>query len=113
MAGLLRYQIFLSYGILIIGIWYTAVQNKAVLVNEGGETSSIISIPVFSSLPRFLQEAMIDYLPFWLLLCLAIYAVGSIAYGVVNFRDCPDAALEVERNIEEAKTEMKKREIID
>jgi hypothetical protein len=52
-------------------------------------------------------------MPFWIILCLGLYAVGSIAYGVANFADCPDAAAEVERHIKEANTEMKKKGIID
>ena len=108
MAGLLRYQIFLSFGFLILGIWYAGIQNKAMILNGDG-----ISIPLFSSFPTSAQEATIDYLPIWVLFCLAIYAVGSITYGVVNFADCPDAAKEVEKHIIEAKAEMKKRNIGD
>lgn len=107
MAGLLRYQIFLSYGIIIVAFWYTLIQNKASIINETK------SIPIYSSLPPTVQEAIIDYLPLWMLICLGLYAVGSIAYGVANLADCPDAAKEVEKHIKEAKDYMKKRGIIE
>mmetsp|Transcript_18174 Transcript_18174/g.22890 ORF Transcript_18174/g.22890 Transcript_18174/m.22890 type:complete len:98 (-) Transcript_18174:314-607(-) len=97
MAGFLRYQIFLSYGILVLALWYGAVQNKSSLVDEGST----------------LQGYLVDYLPLWILLCLAVYAIGSVVYGVANFADCPQAAREVERHIEEAKAAMKKKGIID
>ncbi len=113
MAGLLRYQIFLSYGFLILGLWYTGIQNKALLLQsnneEGGEGG--LSVPILSSLPKSLQESIIDFFPIWMLFFLAIYAIGSIAYGVASFADCPAAAKEVERHVAEAKAEMKKRNI--
>ncbi len=95
--GLLRFQIFLSYGILVLGLWYGAVQSKYSLINEGSA----------------IQEALIDYLPLWVVLSLAFYAIGSVVYGVANFADCPQAAKEVEKEIEEAKAAMKKQGIID
>ena len=116
MAGLLRYQIFLSYGILILGLWYTAIQNKPLLLkndNDASSSSSSIIVPLFSSLPYGAQEAIIDFFPLWVLICLGLYAVGSIAHGVANFADCPIAAKEVEKHIAEAKADMKKRGIID
>jgi hypothetical protein len=109
MAGLLRYQIFTSYGILIIGLWYAAIQNRSSII-DSNETPNI---PIFSSLPEKIQGALIDYFPMWILFCLAIYAIGSLVIGVANFSDCPDAAAEVERQAKEAKVEMKKRGIID
>ncbi len=82
---------------------------------DGGSTISTttITIPLFSSLPSPIQEATIDYFPLWILVGLAMYAIISITYGVVNFADCPDAAKEVERHVKEAKEEMKKRGIIE
>ena len=97
MAGLLRYQIFLGYGILVLGVWYGALQSKSSLINEGSA----------------IQESLVDYFPLWVILCLALYAIGSLVYGVANFADCPLAAKEVERQIEEAKAAMKKKGIID
>jgi len=120
MSGLLRYQIFLSYGILIFGIWYTLIQNKSLILSSNVENNDTafsfiqsMSITIFSSLPRYCQEPFIDYFPLWIVICLGLYAVGSIAYGVANFVDCPDAAIEVEKHVKEAKTEMKKRGVIE
>ena len=126
MSGLLRYQIFLSYGILIFGIWYTLIQNKSSILHHANTVSSNLenndtafsfiqsmSITIFSSLPRYCQEPFIDYFPLWIVICLGLYAVGSIVYGVTNFVDCPGAAMEVEKHVKEAKTEMKKRGVIE
>ena len=52
------------------------------------------------------------YAPVWAILVLGLYALGSVIYGLTMLEDCPEAATEIERQIVEAKAEMKKRGII-
>jgi cytochrome c biogenesis protein ResB len=98
MAGspslLLRYQIFLAYGVLFLAVW------QALLLQQAQSESS-------NSHSTFIQ-----YLPVWALVALAIYGISSIAIGVMTFRDTPEAAAELEGHIAEAKKEMTKRGII-
>ena len=42
---------------------------------------------------------------------LGVYAVSDIAYTVITFNDCKDAAAEIETQAKEAKKEMKRRKI--
>jgi dolichol-phosphate mannosyltransferase subunit 3 len=91
MSGLLRYQIFLMYGALFIALWYGALSTQ--------QTTDPPSI-------------WIVYAPVWAILLLGLYALGSVMYGVTTLKDCPEAASEIERQIVEAKAEMKKRGII-
>jgi len=52
------------------------------------------------------------YAPLWGILSLGFYAIFNIAMGVKNVRDVPEAAMELEQQILEAKQEMKKRGIL-
>ncbi len=85
---LLRYQIFLAIGIAFLSIWLTLI--------NGSDSSNPITL----------------YAPVWAIILLGLYAVGSVILGLMSFKDTPEAAAEIERQIQEAKAEMKKRGII-
>eukprot|EP00557_Chaetoceros_sp_GSL56_P004297 CAMPEP_0176495302 /NCGR_PEP_ID=MMETSP0200_2-20121128/10575_1 /TAXON_ID=947934 /ORGANISM="Chaetoceros sp., Strain GSL56" /LENGTH=55 /DNA_ID=CAMNT_0017893153 /DNA_START=280 /DNA_END=447 /DNA_ORIENTATION=+ len=55
---------------------------------------------------------MVTYAPLWLVVGIGLFAAFSILSGVANLEDCPAAAKEVERDIQEAKIAMKKKGII-
>ena len=107
MIGLLRYQIFTVYGIILLAIWYGALQQQQqkreqlVTENEAENTHSSAYIDI-----------LILYLPLWVIFALGIYALCSVIFGVLMLKDYPDAAAEIDQQIAEAKTEMKKRGII-
>jgi hypothetical protein len=106
MTGLLRYQIFIAYGVALLSLWYGTIQNKdSILIYVG-------KVPFSSQLPTLVKDTMIDFLPIYFLLGLAIYAAGSVVIGVINFSDCPDAAAEVDRHVKEARAALKQRKII-
>jgi len=88
--GLLRYQVFLSYGILFFSVWYYCLQ-----VDDFG-----------------LPPLLVKFAPIWALLALGLSLLFRLFLGVVTYQDCPEAAVEIERQILEAKAEMKKRKII-
>lgn len=91
--GLLRYQIFLVYGVLFLAFWLGAKTNQ-------DETTGPAA------------KIFVDFGPLWALVILGLYALSTIAYNVMTFNDCPEAAAELEQQIKEAKKEMKKRGII-
>jgi Dolichol-phosphate mannosyltransferase subunit 3 (DPM3) len=86
---MLRYQVFLSRLIAFLCIWYTILRSGVV---EKG-------------------NLWVDYAPIWAIVLLGIYAVTSVATGVVQLKDYPEAAAEIEHQIAQAKTEMMKRGI--
>ena len=94
MSGLLRYQVFLAYGVLFLALWNAAL--RATETNDPNDLSSVLAY----------------YAPVWAILLLGVYAVSSIAYGVMTFEDFPDAAAEIERQIKEARAEMTKRGVL-
>jgi Dolichol-phosphate mannosyltransferase subunit 3 (DPM3) len=52
------------------------------------------------------------FAPVWAVLVLGFYLLSLLVYGVFTYRDCPEAALELESEIKEAKIEMKRRGVI-
>lgn len=90
MTGLLRWQIFATYAVGFLAIWSLARTSKP----DGG--------------PSWL----FDFAPVWAILALGVYALVSVVHGVANFRDCPEAAAEIEQQVIEAKKELKRRGII-
>lgn len=96
MAGLLRYQLFLSIFVVFLSLWKTSLSN----------TSALVRISPFSSL---ITETIIAYLPLWALICLGIYALSCVLYKVATFEDCGEAAVELGREIEVAKERLKER----
>jgi Dolichol-phosphate mannosyltransferase subunit 3 (DPM3) len=92
---------------LVVGlaVWHTTLHSKAFLAQySGNEDNHNTSAPI--------PVVLITYAPIWTILCLGIYAVTSIGLGVRNVRDVPEAAVELEQQISEARKEMKTRGII-
>jgi hypothetical protein len=92
--GLLRYQLFLVIGAAFVATWAGLLKRSSF-----DDKASIRSLSIL-------------YAPLWAILLLGIYAVGSIGYGLLNFKDVPEAAAEIDRQIVEAKAEMTKRGVI-
>ena len=83
---MLRYQVFLSIGIAFLSVWYSALQWS--------------------------RAPWIVYAPVLAIVALGGYALSCITIGLINFKNCPEAALEIERQVEEAKASMVKRGVI-
>lgn len=88
--GLLRYQIFLSYGILFFSVWYYCLK-----VDDFG-----------------LPPLLVTFAPLWALFALGLSLLLRLFLGVLAYKDCPEAAEEIERQIVEARVEMKRRKIV-
>jgi dolichyl-phosphate mannosyltransferase polypeptide 3 len=86
---LLHYQQFLVVGVAFLAVWYILLQRH-----------------------HTAESVLITYLPLWGIVCLGLYALSSVIYGTLNFKDTPEASRELERQIQDAKQEMTKRGII-
>lgn len=95
-SSMLRYQIFLCWGALWAAIWYQAMNSEETVVE-------------ISPLSPETTKILIQFLPLWILVSLAIYAIATILYGLATLRDFPEASAELEKEVKEAKTAMKKR----
>jgi hypothetical protein len=88
MTVLLRYQLFLGIGVTFLSIWYAMLSSQLE------------------------ADVLVKFAPVWFIAALGLYAFISIAYGVISCKDFPEAAHEIEIQVQEAKAEMKKRGII-
>lgn len=100
MTGLLRYQLFLSIGILFLGVWRASITRLATIQNTLSTTLSI---------DPSTTKILVNYLPIWAIILLGIYALSSVLYKVATFGDCPEAAVELSGQIEEAKQKLTKQ----
>lgn len=85
---MLRYQIFCIYTFLFLAL-FIALRSEA---EEG---------------------SIVDYSPLFAVMAMGAFAAFSIVNGVYNLKDCPEAALEVERDVKEAISAMSKKGIIE
>uniref|UniRef100_A0A915PXP5 Dolichol-phosphate mannosyltransferase subunit 3 n=1 Tax=Setaria digitata TaxID=48799 RepID=A0A915PXP5_9BILA len=52
------------------------------------------------------------YLPLYAIFLFGIYAVFNVLYGVATFNDCPEAREELKKEIDDAKADLRKRNVI-
>lgn len=90
---MLRYQLFLGYGVAFAAVWHAALQRKDEIASTLGTSSSVTSL-------------VVDYAPIWAILVLGVYAVLSVAYRVATMADYPDAAEEIDMQVKEAKAAL-------
>lgn len=107
--ALLRYQIFLIYIIAFLSLWISLLKNEEKCISTYYEFVSTTLVQTGAH--DAILHNLILYAPFIALLCLALYAVTNVIYGMIQFSDCPDALIELEKQIKEAKFELKKRGI--
>ena len=109
MVKLLRYQIFLVYGAVFLAAWWMLLSRLPSSSSAGGEDDDEGEQTVGSSTA---ETILIRFLPVWTILLLGVYAASSVIYGVITFKDTPEASAELDRQINEAKQEMTKRGVI-
>ena len=105
---MLRYQLFLSRLVAGLAVWYATLRSRVFVAHNSGNEDNKNDNNTSPPIAMFL----VTYAPIWTILCLGIYAVTSIGLGVRSVRDVPEAAVELEQQISEARKEMKKRGII-
>mmetsp|Transcript_6223 Transcript_6223/g.9014 ORF Transcript_6223/g.9014 Transcript_6223/m.9014 type:complete len:104 (-) Transcript_6223:418-729(-) len=98
---LLRYQVFLVYGMGFLAAWWNLLQN----------TDSVVDALSPRVPPKYTLVAL-RFGPFWAVFLLGLYAFLSVVHGVANLSDCPEAALEIEQQVKEAKEELKKKGVV-
>jgi Dolichol-phosphate mannosyltransferase subunit 3 (DPM3) len=94
MTRLLRYQVFLGYGAVFAGVWYSALTRRS-----AWELSSEL-------------DSLLRWTPLIAVFLVGLYLACRVAYGVATFESHPEAAAELEQQVKEAKAEMKKRGIV-
>lgn len=90
---MLRYQLFLGYGVAFAAVWYAALQRKIEIASSLGTSAPLTSM-------------VVDYAPLCAILVLGVYAVLSVAYRVATMADYPDAAEEIDMQVKEAKAAL-------
>ncbi|KAF2837694.1 dolichol-phosphate mannosyltransferase subunit 3 [Patellaria atrata CBS 101060] len=58
-------------------------------------------------LPSKIQDEVIPYLPFWVIVSFGAYLLFKLGLGVFTFNDVPDAYKELMGQIDQAKTELR------
>lgn len=91
---MLRYQVFLSYGVVLSAVWWWFVSR----IDQLALTE--------------LGRGLILFAPFLGVVMLGLYLLFRLVLGVASYHDCPDAAAEIDAQIKEAKIELKRRKII-
>ena len=104
---LLRYQVFLTYAIAFLAVWYCAYTR--LLPHRGDDDWGEQPPPQ----PTPWWWWAVALAPAWAVAALAAWLLARLILGVLSYRDCPEAAQELERQIEEARAEMKRRKIIE
>lgn len=105
--GLLRYQIVTGYVVAFLSMWIFALSR----IDELKEP--ITQAATATALSPELIILLIEWAPAVAILLLGIYALSALVIGVIQFKDCPEAAIELEKQVEEAKRELKKRGLIE
>ncbi|CAG9540555.1 unnamed protein product [Cercopithifilaria johnstoni] len=52
------------------------------------------------------------YLPVYAIFLIGIYAICNVIYGVATFNDCPEAREELKKEIDDAKADLRRRNVI-
>ncbi|OQO10785.1 hypothetical protein B0A48_04085 [Cryoendolithus antarcticus] len=60
-------------------------------------------------LPSKLQDEVLPVLPLWAIVTLGAYLLFKLGYGVFSFNDVPEAHKELMKQIEQAKTDLRRR----
>jgi hypothetical protein len=111
---MLRYQVFLTHSIVFLSIWLFDVLK--VLEKSEPESDGHAGSTTSTQQQQQQQQQMVRtlrlYAPVWMILGLGIYLFLRLILGVLAFRDCPDAASELEAEIVQAKIELRKRKIL-
>jgi Dolichol-phosphate mannosyltransferase subunit 3 (DPM3) len=91
----LRYQVFVTYGVGFMAIWCYCLLNKSKISASSQQT-----------------DLTITFAPIIAIIAFGIYLLLRLILGVLALEDCPTAAKEIETQIIEAKSEMKRRNVI-
>jgi len=94
-------KVFGLIGLYLLG-WWSLWSQKVVL-----PSSVSASIPAVLLTTAALH--VFRFLPIYTLILFGVYSVVSVMIKVSNFKDCPEAAKELDADIAEARTELKSK----
>ncbi|KYM87077.1 PREDICTED: dolichol-phosphate mannosyltransferase subunit 3 [Atta cephalotes] len=83
---------WLSCATVIFGVWFATITSNSVLIKEWREI--ILFLPIIS------------------LFLFGLYAITIVLFRVFTFNNCESAAIELQRQIEEAKKDLQSKGII-
>ncbi|KAL9182675.1 hypothetical protein ACHAXT_013327 [Thalassiosira profunda] len=119
--ALLRYQLFLAAGLLLLAVWRAALSRLPAL-QSSWVVQWIAALLGLNSVAFFLglsddysldgnesvgAKLLVQYLPLWAVVALGVYALASVVYKVATFGDCPEAASELAGEIAAAKARLR------
>ncbi|PYI24253.1 dolichol-phosphate mannosyltransferase subunit 3 [Aspergillus japonicus CBS 114.51] len=58
-----------------------------------------------------IQNEIIPVLPFYALICFGCYLLGRLGLAILTFNDVPEAHTELQKEIEQAKVELRRANI--
>jgi dolichol-phosphate mannosyltransferase subunit 3 len=92
--AMLRYQVFLSYGTMLLASWWWCMTHQEQIVSTKLTHRVVVFAPLFGAVS------------------LGVYLLARLTIGVASYQDCSEAAAELDSQIKEAKAELRKRKII-
>jgi len=87
----------------------TRAQRFLVVASISSLVYALIAFSVipFPLLPKDVSDELVPVLPWWLLVSFGAYSLASLGWGLLTFRDCPDAYYELMAEISVAKNDLR------
>ncbi|KAH1487201.1 hypothetical protein LV164_008275 [Aspergillus fumigatus] len=93
--------------LLLVSSLYLVLYLGLVPLNETVQNEII---PVLSKFPLTLAR-FAHQLPFYGLICFACYLGGRLGLAILTFNDCPEAHKELQKEIEQAKADLRSKNV--
>jgi Dolichol-phosphate mannosyltransferase subunit 3 (DPM3) len=97
--GLRRYQVLLAYLAAFLSAWYYALSNREEIKALGFDQP--------------LTLLALSWAPLLAAVVLALYLLTLLVVGVASFRDAPEAAAQLGKDIAEAKDALRRMGILE
>lgn len=97
--GLRRYQVVLAYLVAFLSAWFYALSKREEIKDLGFDQP--------------LALLALDWAPLLAMAVVALYLLTLLVVGVASFRDAPEAAAQLGRDIAEAKDALRRMGILE
>ena len=97
--GLRRYQVLLAYLVAFLSVWYYALSKREEIKALGFDEP--------------LTLLALEWAPLLAVVVLALYLLTLLVVGVASFRDAPEAAVQLGKDIAEAKDALRRMGILE
>jgi hypothetical protein len=105
--GLRRYQVFLAYGVAFFSAWRYALSKREEIRSKFTEQVGWDDATV-----GWLLLAL-DHVPLVAVVSTGLYLLFLLIVGVYSFEDCPAAAAQLGRDVQEAKDALRRMKLLD